>query len=235
MRADILVFPGSNCDIDTEIALRAALPGWQVQRQWHAEADLSQSGLCILPGGFAYGDYLRAGALAARSPAIAELRRLIGRGGLVLGICNGFQVLVEAGILPGAFQANTVQHFVCRDVHLRVETTRSPFLGSLAEGDVLRLPIAHQEGNYRLTPEEYRRLQGDGRVAFTYCGPDGDAGETENPNGSYMGVAGVLAEDGRVLGMMPHPERAAWPAIGRADGLRILGGAFGSELLGGKL
>ncbi len=235
MRADILVFPGSNCDIDTEIALREALPGWQVERQWHDGADLSESQFCVLPGGFAYGDYLRAGALAARSPAIAEVRRLIGRGGLVLGICNGFQVLVEAGILPGAFQANTVQHFVCRDVQLRVEGASSPFLADFAEGDVLTLPIAHQEGNYRLTLDEYRRLKDEGRIAFTYCGPQGETGETYNPNGSTAGVAGVLAEGGRVLGMMPHPERAAWPALGRKDGLGILAASFSPRLEGGKL
>ena len=235
MRADILVFPGSNCDIDTEIALKSALPGWRVGRQWHDGADLSGTQFCVLPGGFAYGDYLRAGALAARSPAIAELRALIGRGGLVLGICNGFQVLVEAGILPGAFQANTVQHFVCRDVHLRVESRGSPFLEAFREGQVLRLPIAHQEGNYRLSEDEYRRLRDEGRIAFTYCGPNGEIGDESNPNGSYAGVAGVLAEGGRVLGMMPHPERAAWPAIGRADGLGILAASFGSVLEGGKL
>ncbi len=235
MNADILVFPGSNCDVDTEIALREALPGWQVRRQWHEGADLSASDFCVLPGGFAHGDYLRAGALAARSPAIRDVRRLIARGGLVLGICNGFQVLVEAGILPGAFQANTVQHFVCRDVHLRVERARSPFLQGFAEGEVLRLPIAHQEGNYRLSPEEYLRLRDEGRIAFTYCGPGGESADVYNPNGSYAGVAGVLAEEGRVLGMMPHPERAAWPAIGRTDGLRILAAALGPVVQGGKL
>jgi len=232
MRADILVFPGSNCDVDTEIAVRAALPEWEVWRQWHDGADLSRTDFCILPGGFAHGDYLRAGALAARSPAIDAVRRLIDRGGLVLGICNGFQVLVEAGILPGAFQANDVQHFVCRDVHLRVESTRSPFLAGCAQGEVLRLPIAHQEGNYRLTQGEYQRLKGDDRIALAYCGPDGEA---DNPNGSYGGVAGVLAEDGRVLGMMPHPERAAWPEIGRSDGLRILSAPLQWLAQGGKL
>ena len=233
MRADILVFPGSNCDLDTEIALREALPGWQVERQWHDGADLGESQFCVLPGGFAYGDYLRAGALAARSGAIAEVRRLIERGGLVLGICNGFQVLVEAGILPGAFQANTVQHFVCRDAHLRVERARSPFLADFAEGDVLTLPIAHQEGNYRLTADEYRRLKDEGRIAFTYCGPHGESGDEHNPNGSYAGVAGVLGAEGRVLGMMPHPERAAWPAVGRKDGLGILAAALAPRLEGG--
>ncbi len=235
MRADILVFPGSNCDVDTEIALREALPGWQVTRQWHDGADLSGSQFCVLPGGFAHGDYLRAGALAARSPAIEGVRALIARGGLVLGICNGFQVLVEAGILPGAFQANTVQHFICRDVALRVERAASPFLDAFAAGDVLTLPIAHQEGNYRLTEDEYRRLKDEGRIAFTYCGPHGETAGDYNPNGSYASVAGVLAEGGRVLGMMPHPERAAWPAIGRTDGLRILAAGLATAMQGGTL
>jgi len=222
MRADIVVFPGSNCDRDAEIALRAALPGAEVHRQWHAELDLAGTDLCFLPGGFAHGDYLRAGALAARSPALREVRRLAERGALVLGVCNGFQVLVEAGILPGAFQANTSQHFVCRDVHVRVETDRSPFLHDLAAGDVLCLPVAHGEGNFRLTADEYERLKGEDRIALRYCLPDGGDGPGANPNGSVMGVAGVLAQGGRVLGMMPHPERAAWPEVGRADGMRIL-------------
>ncbi len=231
MTADVVVFPGSNCDFDAAAALSTALPGATVRRQWHADLDLSGTDLCVLPGGFAYGDYLRAGALAARSPAIAAVKALIARGGLVLGICNGFQVLVEAGILPGAFQTNSVQHFLCRDVQVRVCSTASPLLAGVREGDVLRLPIAHQEGNYRLTPPEYEHLLGEGRIALRYCGEDGQS--EENPNGSYGAVAGVLGARGRVLGMMPHPERAAWPKIGRADGLRILGGAAASLAQGG--
>ncbi len=223
MTADVVVFPGSNCDYDTQEALRTALPGAQVRRQWHEDLDLAHSDLCVLPGGFAYGDYLRAGALAARSPAVAAVKALIARGGLVLGICNGFQVLVEAGILPGAFQTNDVQHFLCRDVHLRVASNASPFLSGLREGAVIRLPIAHQEGNYRLTPREYEELADSGRIALQYCTRDGRA--DENPNGSFRSVAGVLGAGGRVLGMMPHPERASWPALGRADGLSILRGA----------
>ncbi|MDA8344148.1 MAG: phosphoribosylformylglycinamidine synthase I [Thermaerobacter sp.] len=234
MIADVVVFPGSNCDFDTLEALRLALPGATLRRQWHGELDLSRSDLCVLPGGFAYGDYLRAGALAARSPALREVRRLIERGGLVLGICNGFQVLVEAGILPGAFQTNDVQHFLCRDVHVRVASSESPFLSGLREGAVLQLPIAHQEGNYRVTPREFEELSSEGRIALQYCGADGEIVPRENPNGSYHSIAGVLGAHGRVLGLMPHPERAAWPEIGRADGLEILRGALSVVAEGGR-
>ena len=233
MIADVVVFPGSNCDADTEESLRTALPGATVRRQWHEALDLSRSDLCVLPGGFAYGDYLRAGALAARSPALAEVRRLIARGGLVLGICNGFQVLVESGILPGAFQTNAVQHFLCQDATVRVRSTRSPLLAQLHEGALLRLPIAHREGNYRVTQEEYEELEGEGRIALQYCGPDGEIEPASNPNGSYAAIAGVLGAGGRVLGMMPHPERAAWPEIGRDDGLQILRGALSAVAEGG--
>lgn len=219
----MLVFPGSNCDRDAEEALRTAVPGIDVERVWHEGATLDGVDLCILPGGFAHGDYLRAGALAARSPALSAVRGLIARGGRVLGICNGFQVLVEAGILPGAFRPNTSQHFVCRDVHVRVaEGLSSPLLSGLEGGSVLLLPVAHGEGNWRAEPEELLQLERRGQVALRYCDAFGAVRSEDNPNGSSGNVAGVLDESGRVLGLMPHPERAAWPELGRADGIRLL-------------
>lgn len=211
MQAGVITFPGSNCDRDLAVALERA--GFGVHRLWHKDTALPEGlDLVGLPGGFSHGDYLRCGAIAARAPIMGEVTRFAGRGGLVLGICNGFQVLCEAGLLPGALMRNAALKFVCRDVRLRVETAGSPFTAAYGEGAEITLPVAHHDGNYTASEEELRRLSGDGRVAFRYL---------DNPNGSARDIAGVLSANRRVLGLMPHPERAADPALGRTDGAPI--------------
>jgi len=222
MTIAIVTFPGSNCDQDAQWALGEVL-GAPVRLMAHTDGDLGDAEAVVLPGGFSYGDYLRSGALAARSPAMAAVRAFAGRGGPVLGICNGFQVLTEAGLLPGALARNDGLHFVCRDVHVRVEVDAPPFAARCRRGDVLRLPVAHHDGRYVADEETLARLEGEGRVAFRYVGPDGRRAPGANPNGSSGDVAGVLDARGTVLGMMPHPERASDALVGGEDGLRVLG------------
>lgn len=227
MRAAVCVFPGSNCDRDAAHAIREAT-GVVAPLVWHTDVPRTPADLWVLPGGFSYGDYLRAGALAALSPAIEAMRRHVQEGGLLLGICNGFQVLVEAGFLPGAFQPNDVLHFSAKDVFLRVASTASPFLSLYEMGEVIDLPIAHGEGSYQVSEAEATELEGSRRVAFQYCGEGGQIVPGANPNGSTHSIAGVVDATGRVMGMMPHPERNAEPLFGSAAGQRVFQGALGS-------
>ena len=208
MKAAVLVFPGSNCDRDLAVALSAA--GFAVEMVWHKETSLPP-GIDIvgIPGGFSYGDYLRCGAIAARSPVIAALRDHVERGGFALGICNGFQVLLETGLLPGALMRNAGLKFICRPVDLEVSTSRSAFTQGYEAGDTVTFPVAHHDGNYRADPDILKALTGEDRVAFRYA---------SDINGSDDRIAGILSENRRVLGLMPHPERASDPALGRADG-----------------
>lgn len=219
MKAAVVVFPGSNCDRDLAVALRAA--GAQVAMAWHRDDALPPgTDLVAVPGGFSFGDHLRCGAIAARAPIAAAVRAHAERGGLTLGVCNGFQVLCEMGLLPGALMRNAGLRFVCRTVALRVEETSNPFLAGYARGQAIRLPVAHHDGNWVADDETLRRLRGEGRVALTYA---------EEVNGSLGAVAGLLSADRRTLGLMPHPERAADARLGGTDGqalFRALAGAL---------
>ncbi len=208
MKAAVIVFPGSNCDRDLAVALRDA--GADVSMVWHKDATLPAGvDLVAVPGGFSFGDYLRCGAIAAQSPVCQAVVAHAGRGGYVLGICNGFQVLTETRLLPGALMRNAGLRFVCRTVGLRVATADSAFTAGYAQGQVIDLPVAHHDGNYFADAETLARLEGEDRIAFAY---------TDNPNGSVADIAGVLSRNRRVLGMMPHPERAADAALGGTDG-----------------
>ena len=203
----MITFPGSNCDRDAVVALERA--GARVERLWHGEAELPRLDLIVLPGGFTYGDYLRCGAIAARAPVMSEVVRRAAAGVPVLGICNGLQIMTEAGLLPGALIRNTGLRFICRPVPLEVGTTDSVFTRGYEPGAAIRLPIAHQEGNYVLAEDEVKRLEDEDRIAFRYA---------DNPNGSTARIAGVLSSGRNVLGMMPHPERATDPLLGLTDG-----------------
>jgi phosphoribosylformylglycinamidine synthase len=217
MKAAIIVFPASNCDRDTKEALERT-PGIEPIMVWHKETELPKLDLIVLPGGFAYGDYLRAGAMAAQSPVMHEVRRLAERGTPVLGICNGFQVLTEAEMLPGAFLRNACLKFLCQDVHLRVETSQSLFTHKYEAGQTVRLPIAHNEGNYFADEDMLKQLEDKGQIAFRYATAEGAVTPGANPNGAARNIAGLFNESKNVLGMMPHPERLADPALGGTDG-----------------
>jgi len=217
MSAAVIVFPGSNCDRDVAVALEAAL-GRPPAMVWHRESTLPRVDAIVVPGGFAYGDYLRCGAMAAQSPVMAEVKRRAAAGVPVLGICNGFQVLTEAGLLPGALMHNASLSFICRDVDLRVETAGTPFTAGYAPGQAIRLPVAHNEGNYFADPDTLMALEDEGRVAFRYVTPAGEASAAGNPNGSRHNIAGIVNAAGNVLGLMPHPERAVEEALGGSDG-----------------
>lgn len=219
MKAAVIRFPGSNCDQDALHALRDDV-GIQADYVWHDDDSLSGYDAVFLPGGFSYGDYLRCGAMAARSPIMAEVRRLAERGNPVIGACNGFQVLTEAGLLPGALLLNRDEKFICRDVYLKAENRES--LWTRGVDRVLRVPIAHGEGRFIADGETLARLEGEGQVAFRYVTPSGTAAPEANPNGSMDDIAGVLNERGNVLGLMPHPERATRKILGNQDGLVIL-------------
>lgn len=224
MRCGVVVFPGSNCDHDVYHVLKHLLDQ-EVNFLWHGEERLRGAELVVLPGGFAHGDYLRAGALAALSPVMAAVRRHAEAGGLVLGICNGFQVLLEAGLLPGAMRRNRDLRFLCRDVYLRVERTDLPFTYGYRRRQVVRMPIAHAEGNYEDAPAALDRLEAAGQVAFRYVSAAGavdESDEAANPNGSARAIAGVVNRGGNVLGMMPHPERCCEQVLGSTDGLALL-------------
>ncbi len=211
MKAAVITFPGSNGDRDLALAFERA--GASVTRVWHKETALPQCcDIVAIPGGFSFGDYLRCGAIAARSPVADALRAHAARGGYVLGVCNGFQILTETGLLPGALMRNASLRFVCKPVALRVATADSVFTGTWAKGDTVTFPIAHHDGNYTIDAEGLKRLEGDDRVAFRYVA---------NPNGAIADIAGVLSNNRRVLGLMPHPERAAEPAHGGEDGARL--------------
>ncbi|MDA8065268.1 MAG: phosphoribosylformylglycinamidine synthase subunit PurQ [Thermaerobacter sp.] len=219
MRWGVVVFPGSNCDQDAVGALSCL--GEEVVTLWHEDEDLAGMDCVVLPGGFSYGDYLRAGAMAARSPVMGAVRRHAAAGGLVLGICNGFQILCEAGLLPGAFLPNENLRFVCRTVQVRVETNRPAFTRDLEPGTVLSIPIAHAEGNYRVDPQTLERLERAQQVVLRYCDATGEPTGEANPNGSVANIAGVANPEGNVLGMMPHPERAVEQVLGSTDGRGI--------------
>lgn len=224
MQAVVIVFPGSNCDRDMAVALEAAT-GRSPAMVWHKETALpAGTDLVALPGGFSFGDYLRCGAIAARAPIMGAVTAHAARGGLVLGVCNGWQVLCEAGLLPGALMRNATLKFVCRDVHLSVETLESPFTHAYGNRRVLRIPVAHHDGAYIAEPALVERLEDTGRIAFRYVDAEGRARPGSNPNGSVANIAGVLSENARVLGMMPHPERLADPALGGSDGAPLFRG-----------
>ncbi len=217
MKAAVIVFPASNCDRDVKVALERT-PGVDPVMVWHKETELPMVELIVLPGGFAFGDYLRAGAMAAHSPVMYEVRRRAEKGVPILGICNGFQVLTEAGLLPGAFLQNAGLKFVCKDVNLRVETSQSLFTNKYETGQTLRIPIAHHEGNYFADDDTLERLEANGQVAFRYCTAEGKVTAEANPNGAARNIAGLFNESKTILGLMPHPERLADAALGGEDG-----------------
>jgi phosphoribosylformylglycinamidine synthase I len=217
MRAAVVIFPGSNRERDICAALARAT-GHEPVRVWHRDATLPKSDLVVLPGGFAYGDYLRCGAIAAHSPIMREVRHQAEKGLPVLGICNGFQILTEAGMLPGALLPNSSLRFTCRDIHLRVENNQTIFTCGYQAGQMVVVPVAHHDGNYTAEPETLDRLEGEGLVAFRYCGADGQITEAENFNGSARCIAGIFNHGRTVLGLMPHPENAADPLLGGTDG-----------------
>ena len=221
MKAAVITFPGSNCDRDLAVAFQNA--GFQVSKVWHKDTELPKGVDVVgVPGGFSYGDYLRCGAIAAQSPISAALRTHALRGGYVLGICNGFQVITEMGLLPGVLMRNATLKFVCRTIPLTVATTDSAFTSAYAKGQSLRIPVAHHDGNYTIDAEGLSRLKAEDRIAFTYG---------ENVNGSMAGIAGVLSENRRVLGMMPHPERAAEAMHGSTDGAPMFAALMGGMAL----
>ncbi len=220
MKFGIVVFPGSNCDHDAYHVVKHLL-GAEAQFLWHKERDLAGADCIVLPGGFSYGDYLRTGAIARFSPIMREVIRFAEAGNPVLGICNGFQILTESGLLPGVLLRNASLRFVCRDVRLRVENASTPFTGAYAAGQMLRIPVAHGDGNYYADEETLARLEANGRVVFRYCDERGEATAGANPNGSLRNIAGIINERGNVLGMMPHPERCAEAILGSVDGMGI--------------
>jgi phosphoribosylformylglycinamidine synthase subunit PurQ / glutaminase len=217
MKIGVVTFPGSNCDYDCYKASREVL-GAETVYLWHGNHDLAGVDAVFLPGGFSYGDYLRAGSIASLSPIMQEVRGFAEEGGLVVGICNGFQILCEAGMLPGALIRNRSLKFSSKAVHLNVERSVAPFTSAYEVGQVLRVPIAHGEGCYVAPDEDLERLEGDGLVLFRYCDADGRVTEAANPNGSVNNIAGIMNAGGNVLGMMPHPERAVDALLGSVDG-----------------
>ncbi len=212
MKFAVLVFPGSNCDIDMYHAIKDEL-GEEVEFVWHSETDLSSFDGILVPGGFSYGDYLRCGAMANQSNIMSEVKKAAEAGKPVLGVCNGFQILTEAGLLPGALLRNKNLKFMCRPVQLKVENNQTFFTSQYEQGEVITVPIAHGEGNYYCDEETLQKLKENNQIVFTYSG--------ENPNGSLEDIAGIINERGNVLGMMPHPERAVDALVGGADGLRL--------------
>jgi phosphoribosylformylglycinamidine synthase subunit PurQ / glutaminase len=220
MKFGVLVFPGSNCDHDTFHVI-AEVAHQPVTFLWHDSDDLGGVDAVLVPGGFAYGDYLRTGAIARFSPVMQAVKRFAAEGGPVLGICNGFQILTEAGLLPGALMRNAGLKYICKQVHLRVETSDSPFTNQLTRGDVLEIPIGHMEGNYFCTADELKALETEDRIAFRYSTLEGKVTPQANPNGSLGNIAGILNAGRNVLGMMPHPDRSSEKILGSADGWRI--------------
>jgi phosphoribosylformylglycinamidine synthase subunit PurQ / glutaminase len=230
MKFSIIVFPGSNCDHDAYHAAKHVL-GQEAEFVWHKETDLKGADVVVLPGGFSHGDYLRTGAIARFSPVMAAVRDFAQSGAPVLGICNGFQILCEAGLLPGAMLRNRDLKFHCEHVCVRVEQTDTPFTSRAAAGQVLRIPIAHGEGNYYAEPQVVAALEASRRIIFRYCDAHGQATDAANPNGAVNGIAGICSERRNVVGLMPHPERACEPVLGSADGL-VLFESVVTELAG---
>ena len=235
MNAVVVTFPGSNCDYDIYRASKDVL-GADARYVWHRETGLGDPDIVFLPGGFSYGDYLRAGAIARFSPIMEEVIDFANRGGLVMGVCNGFQVLCESHLLPGALVRNDVLRFRSRWIHMRVENNDTPFTSAYAVGDVLRIPIAHGEGNYVADEKTLGALGAGNRVVFRYCDRNGEVTPESNPNGSVDNIAGIVSERGNVLGLMPHPERAVEAVLGSLDGRGMfdsLKNAFASDSVGG--
>ncbi|MEQ8349785.1 MAG: phosphoribosylformylglycinamidine synthase subunit PurQ [Sneathiellaceae bacterium] len=225
MQAGVIVFPGSNCDRDVAVAL-AQSTGRPAAMIWHGESALPPLDLIVIPGGFSYGDYLRSGAIAAHSPIMREVVARARAGTAVLAICNGFQIAQEAGLLPGALLRNASQRFVCRDVHLLVERSAPPFTSRYNAGTVVRIPVAHHDGNFYADDETLARLEGEGQVVFRYVTAEGARAPDANPNGSLADIAGICDPGGRILGMMPHPERLADAALGGTDGRAMFDAAL---------
>ncbi len=221
MNTSIIVFPGSNCDVDTAHAI-SSVTGTVPEMVWHEADQLpAGTGLVVLPGGFSYGDYLRCGAMASKSPIMRSVIEHAEAGLPVLGICNGFQILTETGLLPGALLANRSLSFICDFCYIRVERNDTPFTSLYRKGQVLRIPIAHYEGLYFLPGEELEKTEAEGRVVFRYCSPEGEADDLFSPNGALNCIAGITNESGNVLGMMPHPERASEDILGSVDGVSL--------------
>ena len=220
MRIGVVVFPGSNCDHDCQYVFKDVL-GQSVDMIWHKETSLSDVDLMILPGGFSYGDYLRTGAIARFSPVMGLVQNFAKKGGLVIGICNGFQILLEAGLLPGVMLRNSSLNFICKDAYVKVENATTSFTNRCESGQVLKLPIAHADGNYYTDPVTLAGLQANAQVLFRYCTADGKVTPGACPNGSLDNIAGIMNAQGNVLGMMPHPERSAVAVLGNDDGRLI--------------
>lgn len=216
----VVVFPGSNCDMDCYYVIKDVLKQ-KVRYVWHQEKNIHNLDCLILPGGFSYGDYLRAGAIARFSPVMDAIRDFVERGKLVIGICNGFQILLECGLLEGGMLRNRTLTFVCRDVYLRIENANTPFTSLYSKGDVVKIPIAHNEGNYYISPEGLEKLKKEERIIFRYCSPKGEIEDAFNPNGSLYNIAGITNREGNVLGMMPHPERKSEDILSGKDGRAI--------------
>jgi phosphoribosylformylglycinamidine synthase subunit PurQ / glutaminase len=220
VRTGVIVFPGSNCDHDAYHVMKH-VSGQETRFIWHKEESIANLDLVIIPGGFSYGDYLRSGAIARFSPIMRAVVEFARDGGLVLGICNGFQILCESGLLPGCLMRNESLRFVCQPVHVRVDSVATPFTSGLEEGEVLEIPVAHGEGNYYASEEELQILESEGRVVFRYVDAGGSRTDGANPNGSANHIAGIRNAGGNVLGMMPHPERHAESLLGSDDGLKV--------------
>jgi phosphoribosylformylglycinamidine synthase len=220
MKFSVTVFPGSNCDHDCEYTIRDVM-GQKVEMIWHKETDLHDPDCVVVPGGFSYGDYLRTGAIARFSPVMKSVSNFAAKGGLVIGICNGFQILCEAGLLPGALIRNKTLKFICQNVYLKVEQNDTPFTNACQKGQILILPIAHGEGNYFIDPEGMQRLEGEGQIVVRYCNSQGELTEEGNPNGSLRSVAGIRNQGRNVFGLMPHPDRSCEDVLGSHDGKYI--------------
>lgn len=229
LRASVIVFPGSNCDRDVKTAIER-VTGFAPKMVWHQDASVPASDVIVLPGGFSYGDYLRCGAMAAHSPIMRDVIAKANAGTPVIGICNGFQILCESGLLPGALLRNASLHFICRDVHLKVENDTSFFTRCYRKDEIIKIPIAHGEGNYFADQETLDRLEGDGRIAFRYSDANGVVSPASCPNGAIRNIAGITSANGRLLGLMPHPERLYEAALGGSDGRRIFESALLSTL-----
>ena len=216
----VVIFPGSNCDHDAIDAV-GRLMGNPVQQVWHRNADLGNVAAVVVPGGFSYGDYLRSGAIARFAPAMESVSKFGKAGGLVIGVCNGFQILTEAGMLPGVLLRNVGLRFICQEIYLRVERNDTPFTSRMRVGQTIKIPIAHNEGNYYLPPTDLSELEAANQVVFRYCDRHGNVTPESNPNGAINNIAGIINREGNVLGMMPHPERRCDPLLGKADGAEI--------------
>ena len=220
MKFGIVVFPGSNCDHDC-FYVAGEVMGQEVEYIWHGDKSLGEFDCIIIPGGFSYGDYLRCGAIAKFSTVMEKIIEFANKGGLVIGICNGFQILLESGLLPGAMLRNRDLHFICKYVYLKTENNTTPFSSLYKEKQILRIPIAHNEGNYYINDKGLEELKKNNQIVFRYCDKDGNGGDATNPNGALDNIAGIINKKGNVLGMMPHPERASEDELGSSDGKLI--------------